>query len=136
MKDVSIASSVTFVRQLDRSVAFYRDVFSCTVAIRNRDAALLIAPGGFQMYLISRGDRAQHALGGIGLQHLTWVTDSAEALEQVNQTLQERGSHTDTYTSGGVTFVEGRDPDGICVVIAYPSPQTMPRTELGSRLYH
>ena len=41
-----VASSVIFVSELDRSVAFYRDVFACEVAIGESDAALLLAPVG------------------------------------------------------------------------------------------
>ncbi len=43
-----VASSVIFVSDLDRSVEFYRNVFDCELAIRERDAALLLAPGGFR----------------------------------------------------------------------------------------
>jgi hypothetical protein len=42
----------------------------------------------------------------------------------------------DTHASGGVTFVEGRDPDGIRVVIAHPSPLQLPRSSLDSRIYN
>ena len=41
-----VASSVIFVSDLDRSVEFYRNVFDCELAIRERDAALLLAPEG------------------------------------------------------------------------------------------
>ena len=130
-----IASSVMFVTELDRSEAFYCDVFGCEVAIRNPDAALLLAPGGFQLYLIERGSRAQHPLEGIGLQYLMWSTESAEALEHIEKVLKDHGVHTSTRTSGGVTFVGGRDPDGIRVVIAHPSPEELPRTVVGSHFY-
>jgi hypothetical protein len=41
---------VIFVSELGRSVDFYRDLFACEVAIHEPDAALLLAPGGFQIY--------------------------------------------------------------------------------------
>jgi hypothetical protein len=44
----------TFARSrqsdLDRSVNFYRDVFECHVALHESEAALLLTPGGFQIY--------------------------------------------------------------------------------------
>lgn len=130
-----VASSVIFVSELDGSVAFYRDVFGCEVAIHEEGAALLLNPGGFQLYLIAKGHRADHSTGGIGDQHLMWATDSAKALEYFEQTLKDCGRHIDTHTGGGVTFVEGRDPDGIRVIIAHPSPQQRPRSVLDGRLY-
>ena len=133
---VRLASSVMFVAQLDRSVAFYRDVFTCSVAIRDLGAALLVAPDGFQLYLVEKGDRAEHPLAHIGLQYLMWSTDSAEALDAIEAALRERGGHPDRHSSGGVTFVRGRDPDGIGVVIAHPSPESLPRSVIGARLYN
>ena len=71
-----VTSSVLFVSRLDRSIEFYRDVFSCTVTIREPGAALLLAPDGFQIYLIARGTRAEHPSGGIGHQYLIWAVGS------------------------------------------------------------
>lgn len=131
-----LQSSVMFVAQLDRSVAFYREVFTCTVAIRDPGAALLVTPDGFQMYLVAYGHRAQHPSGHIGLQYLMWATDSADALDTVEGALRERGGHPDRHSSGGVTFVRGRDPDGLGVVIAYPTPERLPRSVITPRLYN
>ena len=132
---LSVASSVMFVRHLEPSVAFYHDVLGCEVAIHDRDAALLIACGGFQMYLIARGDRIVHTSDSVGLQYLTWVTDSATTLERMSQTLRSQGYHTENFVSGGVRFVESRDPDGIRLLLAYPTPETLPRSVVGPRLY-
>ncbi|WP_176980809.1 hypothetical protein [Paramicrobacterium humi] len=49
--------------------------------------------------------------------------------------LSSRNCYIDTHTSGDVTFVEGRDPDDIRIVIAYPSPSERPRSILDSRFY-
>ncbi|MBC9822890.1 VOC family protein [Terrabacter sp. MAHUQ-38] len=131
-----LASSVMFVAQLDRSVDFYRDVFRCRVAIRDLDAALLVTTDGFQIYLVAKGGRAQRPSGHIGLHCLMWSTDSVEALENVEGVLRERGGHPDRYSSGGVTFVRGHDPDGIDVVIAHPTPEMLPRSVIAPRLYN
>lgn len=132
----TIASSVIFVTDLDRSVAFYRDVFSCEVAIHKQSAALLLTPGGFQIYLTARSNREEHPTGGIGHEFLMWAVDTPEALEHFAQALRDGGHYVDTHTSGGVQFVEGRDPDRIRVVIAHPSPQQRPRSVLDSRFYN
>ncbi len=131
-----VASSVIFVNELDRSVAFYSEVFDCEAALREGDGALLLAPDGFQIYLIAKGGREPHPLDGIGDQHLMWATDSAEALKHFEDLLKTLGRYTYTHTAGDVTFVEGRDPDDIRVVIAYPSPEQRPRSVLDARLYN
>lgn len=132
---IGVTSSVVFVSVLDRSVEFYRDVLACSVSILDNDAALLLAPGGFQLYLIARGVRAQHFSGDIGLQYLIWSTDTADDLEHLEQLLRSRGAHTDIHIIDGVTFLGTRDPDGIRVVTAHPSPTGLPRTFLDPRLY-
>ena len=131
-----VASSVIFVSDLDRSVTFYRDVFACEMTIREGGAALLLAPGGFQIYLIARSDREIHPTGGIGHEFLMWAVDTPAALEHFAQALKDRGHYVDTHTSGGVQFVEGHDPDRIRVVIAHPSPHQRPRSVLDSRFYN
>jgi catechol 2,3-dioxygenase-like lactoylglutathione lyase family enzyme len=130
-----VTSSVLFVSRLDRSIEFYRDVFSCTVSIRERDAALLLAPDGFQIYLIARGTRAEHPSGGIGLQYLIWAVESDAELRDIAQALQDRVGRTDSYASGGVSFLEARDPDGIRILVACPSPEKFPRSVVDTRLY-
>ena len=130
-----VASSVLFVSELERSVTFYRDLFRCEETLRSHDAALLLAPGGFQLYIIERRKRAAHHPGGLGFHLLMWSTDSARGLEYFEQALKDAGSYTDTHTAGEVTFVEGRDPDGLRVVIAHPDPAQRPRSVFDSHLY-
>jgi catechol 2,3-dioxygenase-like lactoylglutathione lyase family enzyme len=131
-----VTSSVIFVSNLDRSVVFYREVFACEVTIQKPEAALLLAPGGFQIYLIGRSPRTPHPSGGIGPQYLIWAVNSADDLEELEQTLRRYGRLTDTYTSGGVTFVAGRDPDGIRILTAHPGPDQLPRSVLGPRFFN
>ncbi len=99
-------------------------------------AALLLAPGGFQIYLMARGGRPEHPSGGIGHEFLMWAVDSPEALYRFAQVLRDCSHYVDTHASGGVQFVEGHDPDGIRVVIAYPSPGQRPRSVLDPRFYN
>jgi catechol 2,3-dioxygenase-like lactoylglutathione lyase family enzyme len=130
-----ITSSVIFVSDVDRSVDFYRDVFACEVTIQTPEAALLLAHGGFQIYLIGRSARTPHPSGGIGLQYLIWAVHSAEVLRELDQALRRHGAVTHTYTSGGVTFVAGRDPDGIRILMAHPGPDQLPRSIVVAQLY-
>jgi hypothetical protein len=131
-----VTSSVIFVSRLDTSVEFYRELFSCKVAIHDHDAALLLSPGDFQIYLIARGTRTPHPSAAIGLQFLIWAVDSAAELQELELAIEERGGRADRYTSGGVTFVASRDPDGLRILVAHPSPETLPRSVVGARLYN
>ena len=130
-----VTSSVLFVAEVSRSVDFYCGVFDCTATIHDRDAALLLGQGGFQIYLIERGRGTSHHADSVGPHALIWAVDSAAELTRVERALADRGVRTDTHTSGGVVFVTGRDPDGIRVMIAHPSPELLPRSVVSPRLY-
>jgi catechol 2,3-dioxygenase-like lactoylglutathione lyase family enzyme len=130
-----VTSVVLFVAELERSIEFYRDVFSCQTTVQEPDAALLRAPDGFQIYLIDRGTRTAHLSGGIGLQYLIWAVDDEAELDALAQAFLSRAGHVDRYVSGGVTFVAARDPDGIRVLVALPSPEKLHRSVVGARLY-
>lgn len=130
-----VTSSVAFVSQIERSVNFYSQLFSCQVVLRDSEAALLVAPGGFQLYLVAKGPLAHRPSSGIGLQYLVWSADSAEALKGLEQALRASGHYTYTHTSGDVQFVEGRDPDGLRVIITHPGPEQRPRSLIDPRLY-
>ena len=74
-----VTSSVIFVSELERSVDFSCEVLSCGATIHDRGAALLLSPGGFQIYLIARTARTWHPSRAIGPQYLIWAVDSAQA---------------------------------------------------------
>ena len=56
-----VGSCVIRVRELDPSLKFYCDVFSCNVAVRETDMALLVAPDGFHIYLHAPSRRRRAA---------------------------------------------------------------------------
>ena len=129
-----VASSLMTVSDLARSVNFYCDVFSCRVALHEQDTALLLTPGGFQIYLHSKGPSRRPRIGATGVQCLMWATDSQEELQRISQRLLSYDVATFSYTEGGVTFVEGCDPDHGRVIVAHPSPSQLPREVIATRL--
>jgi len=130
----TVASSMMAVSDLARSVNFYCDVFSCRVALHEQDTALLLTPGPFQIYLHSKGPSRRARVGATGVQYLMWATDSREELLRISQRLFAYDVATFSYTENGVTFVEGCDPDGGRVIVAYPSPSQLPREVIAPRL--
>lgn len=132
--NVRVASSVIRVSELQQSVAFYCHVFEFHVTISENDVALLVAPAGFQLYLNSIDPSRRHDRGTIGVEFLVWATDSQQELDAIAERLRSHDPAVFTHTENGVTFVEGCDPDRNRVVVAYPSPERLPREVIASVL--
>jgi catechol 2,3-dioxygenase-like lactoylglutathione lyase family enzyme len=128
-------SAVMFVHELDRSVSFYLDVLGLQVADRSSTAALLLSSQGSQLILRAMGTRAAHALGSVGIQYVIWTAAGQDDLSRCEQALKARSAHTETRTCEEVTAVEGRDPDGLTVIVTYPGPDQVPLHELPVRIY-
>jgi extradiol dioxygenase family protein len=67
-----VVSTVVGVRELDRSMQFYCDAFSCRVVVREADIALLLTPKGFEIYLHQKDELHDHRAGALGVRHLMW----------------------------------------------------------------
>lgn len=105
-----VASYVMRVSNLDRSLTFYHGVFSCRVAIREHNMALLLAPNGFQLYLHSSDRLHRRGLGTAGVQYLMWATENESDFELITQRLRAYDTAVYSHTENGVTFLEGCDP--------------------------
>jgi catechol 2,3-dioxygenase-like lactoylglutathione lyase family enzyme len=134
-KGTRIGSAVMFVQRLDRSVSFYRELLAMQVVDDSPTAALLVSPAGTQLILRAMGSNAAHALGGVGVQYVTWTADGKEDFERCERVLKAHSAHRDTRSSGGVMAVEGRDPDDTVVMITYPGPDEVPVHKLPVRIY-
>jgi hypothetical protein len=110
-------------------------MLGCRVTVSEQDAAVMLAPDGFQIYVIARGRHASHTLGGIGNQGLMWATDTREELADLAQALKDNDCYGDTHVVDGITFVEGHDPDNLRIIVAYPSPAQVPRSVIGARFF-
>jgi hypothetical protein len=132
----NIASSVVRVANLDRSLRFYCDVFSCLVVIREDDMALLLTPKGFQIYLHEMSEFRPHrrAVGVPGVEYLMWATDSRSELQRITERLHAYDTAVYSHNINGLAIVEGSDPDRCRVIVAYPSARQLPRTVIAERL--
>ena len=128
-----VASVVIRVSDVERSVNFYCDVFSCVVALRESDAALLLTPEGFQIYLYAKVPSRRPRASDTGVQYLMWATDSEADLQRITQRLQAYDAATYAYVENGVTFVEACEPDHGRVIVAYPGPALLPRELIAPR---
>jgi len=128
-----VASSVMRVTDVDRSARFYCDVFGCEISLREPDAALLLAPDGFQIYLYARDTSRRRVAGPTGVQYLMWSTESEAELERITSRMLAHDPATYSHTENDVTFVEGCDPDHGRVIVAYPGPSMHPRQLIAPR---
>lgn len=130
-----LASVVMFVNDHDASADFYRELLNMKVTVRTATAALLVGPGGFQVYVRAVGPRAPHPVGYIGPQYVIWTADGPEDFQRCVRVLEARSEHVHTREGNGFTVVEGRDPSGLPVLVAYPGPDEVARLEIISRYY-
>ncbi|WP_328540322.1 VOC family protein [Streptomyces sp. NBC_00344] len=129
------ASLVTFVRELDPSVEFYRELLLMEVTTRAPTAALLTSADGWQLYLRAMGSHAEHSLGAVGIQYVIWTAADRDDLLRCERLLKARSAHVSTRDVEGLTLVEGRDPSHLPLVVSYPGPDQAVRHEIISRIY-
>lgn len=134
-QDIRLGAVVIFVRDLDRSVAFYRELLGVEVVDSSPTAALLTNSGGAEVVLRAMGEFAQHVLGSLGVQYVVWTVPSREDLDRCERRLREHSAYRQSRTEGEVVSIEGADPDDIPVIIVYRGPHQAPLTELPTRIY-
>ena len=130
---VRLAGAVVFVSDLARSLSFYQPLLRYPITVGDADAALLTGPNGSQLYLRQAGDRPMPR-DGFGVQWVAWTAGDAHDLDRCSELLKERGAYVDRDTSEGITVLEGRDPDGLPVIIVHPGAERAPRHVIHDRI--
>ena len=112
--------AVLYVRDLERSVAFYRDVLGFrTVMTMGGAAAFIQAPGStndHDLGLFQIGPAAGSSEAGrrtVGLYHLAWEIDTLGEMERLAGRLAEAGALVGLYA---------KDPDGLEFEVAWIVP--------------
>jgi catechol 2,3-dioxygenase-like lactoylglutathione lyase family enzyme len=132
-----LAATLIYVRQLDRSLAFYEQVFELRVHVRHSDLALLESADGVPVLALRAiGEDAARGLEQVGISRLVWFAPEARSAR-----LRERLRSTGTRElllddrGGDGEAVVFADPDGIVHVVvasgeapAWPERGTIPRT--------
>jgi hypothetical protein len=131
---VRLCGAVVFVSDLARSLSFYQPLLRYPITVGDADAALLIGPNGSQLYLRQAvGDRSVRR-DGFGVQWVGWTAGDADDLDRCGEVLKECGAYVGRDTSEGITLLEGRDPDGLPVIIVYPGAEHAPRHVIHDRI--
>jgi catechol-2,3-dioxygenase len=122
---------VLYVRDLARSVAFYRDVLGFTPIEGMAElsgAAFLRAPASsndHDLGLFEIGPAAAPSGAGrasVGLYHLAWEVDTLADLRELAGRLAEAGALAGASDHGTTKSLYGQDPDGLEFEIAWIVP--------------
>ncbi|MFE2488467.1 VOC family protein [Streptomyces mirabilis] len=130
-----LASVVVFVHDHDASAEFYRELLNMEVTVRTATAALLVGRNGMQVYLRAVGPKASHPVGQVGTQYVIWTADGPDDFQRCERVLRARAGHVYTREAEGFTLLEGEDPSGLPVLVAYPGPDDVARLEIFTRAY-
>ena len=115
---VRLNHAVLFVADLDRSIAFYTELFGMQVIAREprADAAFLRLPRSgnhHDLGLFGVGPSSEpKRRGAIGLYHLAWQLDTVDELVDARRSLAEAGALTGESSHGATLSLYGADPDG------------------------
>jgi len=124
--------AVLYVRDVERSVAFYTDVLGFRVLDvlpdGFRGAAFLQAPGStndHDLGLFEIGSGAADSAAGratVGLYHLAWEVDTLAELERLAQRLSDAGALVGASDHGTTKSLYAKDPDGLEFEVAWIVP--------------
>lgn len=120
--------AVLFVRDVERSVAFYRDVLGFAEVMGGEGAAFLRADGSnndHDLGLFEIGARAGASDAGrrtVGLYHLAWEVDTLRDLAGIQQRLEAAGALVGASDHSTTKSLYGHDPDRLEFEIAWIVP--------------
>jgi catechol-2,3-dioxygenase len=123
--------AVLYVRDVERSVAFYRDVLGFKVVNQMRGAAFVQAPastndhdlGLFEIGAAAGASEAGRAT--VGLYHLAWEVDTLAELERLSHLLAENGALAGASDHGTTKSLYAHDPDGLEFEVAWVVPAAL-----------
>jgi catechol-2,3-dioxygenase len=125
--------AVLYVRDAERSAAFYADVlgFSRLDMGGMKGAAFMQAPGStndHDLGLFSIGPEAADSGAGrtnVGLYHLAWEVDTLDELERLAQALSDHGALVGASDHGTTKALYAKDPDGLEFEVSWLVPAAL-----------
>jgi catechol-2,3-dioxygenase len=120
--------AVLYVRDVDRSVAFYSDVLGFRTVASFPGAAFLQAEGSsndHDLGLFQIGADAADSpagRGAVGLYHLAWEVDTLDELERIAGRLRAAGSLAGASDHATTKALYAKDPDGIEFEVSWLVP--------------
>jgi len=123
--------AVLYVRDAERTAAFFGDVLGFRPVVTMPGAVFLQAPAStndHDLGLFSIGDAAAASQAGrqtVGLYHLAWEVDTLDELERLSGVLSDRGVLVGASDHGTTKSLYAKDPDGIEFEVAWVVPADM-----------
>lgn len=120
--------AVLYVRDVDASVAFYKNVLGFRAVNAFPGAAFLQAPDStndHDLGLFQIGSAAgQSTAGGatVGLYHLAWEVDTLDELARLATVLEEAGALVGASDHSTTKSLYAHDPDGLEFELAWVLP--------------
>ncbi|MGW0659590.1 VOC family protein [Streptodolium elevatio] len=120
--------AVLYVRDVERSVAFYADVLGFRTVMAFPGAAFLQASGStndHDLGLFQIGSAAADSGAGrtsVGLYHLAWEVDTLDELERVGGELAKAGALVGAGDHGTTKALYAKDPDGMEFEVSWLLP--------------
>ena len=123
--------AVLYVRDVDRSVAFYTEALGFRVRAALPGAAFLQAEGStndHDLGLFAVGERAGASTAGratVGLYHLAWEVDTLAELRRVAEVLTRHGALAGASDHGSTKALYAHDPDGLEFEVSWLVPAAL-----------
>jgi catechol-2,3-dioxygenase len=121
--------AVLYVRDVGRSVAFYRDVLDFEVINEAGPKAAFLraaqSSNDHDLGLFGIGDQAEPSSAGrrtVGLYHLAWEVDTLADLAAIAKRLSDAGALVGASDHSTTKSLYGQDPDGLEFEIAWIVP--------------
>jgi catechol-2,3-dioxygenase len=111
--------AVLYVRDADRTFAFYRDVLGFRLVGEMPGAKFLQAPDSendHDLALFTIGEQAGASTAGratVGLYHIAWEVRTLADLREIGLRLQEAGALTGASDHSTTKALYAQDPDGL-----------------------
>ncbi|WP_084955623.1 VOC family protein [Thermoactinospora rubra] len=123
--------AVLYVRDVERSVAFYQQMLGFRVVMSMPGAAFLQAEGStndHDLGLFEIGSQAGPSAAGrstVGLYHLAWEVDTLEELERIAARLRESGALVGASDHSTTKALYAKDPDGLEFEVSWLVPAAL-----------
>jgi catechol-2,3-dioxygenase len=134
--------AVLYVRDLERTVGFYRDTlgFRVKLEIPGRAAFLQAeaSTNDHDLGVFAIGSGAGDSAAGratVGLYHLAWEVDTLDELQRIAQLLVSQDALVGATDHGTTKALYGRDPDGLEFEVCWllPADLLTPDLAIGNR---
>jgi catechol-2,3-dioxygenase len=128
--------AVLYVRDADRTFAFYRDVLGFRAVGEMPGAKFLQAPDSsndHDLALFSIGEQAGPSTAGrstVGLYHIAWEVQTLGDLQEIAAKLDEAGALTGATDHSTTKALYAKDPDGLEFEVCWIVPLRLHTEEL------